>query len=308
MVANVRTESATADRGYAAPAQEPGRPCPPVSEPESLRLERLRALPTAEARRITPDLLRRLRSLDRESAEYSRIRAALVAANTSLVRHVARRYRSRDNFEDVMQTGIVGLIKAIDAFDPARGNQFASFAIPTISGEIKRFFRDTAWAVHVPRDDQERYLAVLRTADDLHHRLGHEPGDTEIAAELHTTADDVRRARGVDRAHAVESLDATAGGAADATPAPLGERLGGDEPALELVECRVSLVPLIHELDTREQTILKLRFWDDLTQRQIGERLGISQMQVSRLLRGICGRLREHLESDSARPPLDTAV
>ncbi|WP_281466004.1 SigB/SigF/SigG family RNA polymerase sigma factor [Yinghuangia seranimata] len=253
---------------------------------------------TAEARARTGRLLVRLHGLDQGTAEHSRVRAEIVDANIALVRHLARRYRGRQLYPDVVQTGVVGLIKAVDAYDPGHGNEFVAFAVPTIAGEIKRFFRDTGWPLHVPRGQQEGFLAVTRTADDLQQHLGREATEQEIAERLDMSTADVRKARDADRAYNVESLDAAAMRPGGAPHAPLADRIGGDERALDLVDFRVSVTPLLATLSERDKTILRMRFWDDLTQRQIGERLGISQMHVSRLLAAVLRRLRTALDRE----------
>lgn len=303
----------------AALDRTPDPPCPlPVgewgkdrcAEVLSWTAQEVRALDTEQARAASDVLLRRLRTLDRTTEHYSRVRSRLVELNMALVRYATRPLTNRAaSREDVLQTGTVGLIKAIDAFDPDRGSAFVSFALPTIRGEVKRLFRDTCWAVHVPRGQQELFLAVTRAADNLHQQTGRDATDAEIAAHLGVGDDDVAYGRDADRAYRVGSLDTPA--TTDASHSPtsaLAGRIGVDEAAYDMVDFRESVRPLITELDSRDQQILKLRFWDGLTQRQIGQRLGFSQMHISRLLAAILTRLRDGLESSADAAPFPAAA
>ncbi|NUS55167.1 MAG: SigB/SigF/SigG family RNA polymerase sigma factor [Streptomycetaceae bacterium] len=269
---------------------------------DALGMDRVRDLDKSDARRVTRVLLARLRDAEEGTREYGRIRAALVDANLALVHHAARRYkRRRDLYEDVVQTGVVGLIKAIDRYDPERGDEFASFALPTITGEIKRFFRDTGWGVHVPRGQQERFLAVTRAQEELRQELGRDGSEQEIAAHLDTTVEDVRLGREAEHAYSVDSLDAVRNRPEGDPGQASTERLGAEEPEFDLVDFKVSVAPLIADLDERDRTILRLRFWGDKTQREIGRELGISQMHVSRLLKRVLDQLRTPLESEHGR-------
>lgn len=264
----------------------------------------LRAMGKQEARALSDDLIRTLRSLAPESPEYGDIRGTVVQLNLPLVRYVAREFsHRRDLYDDILQTGIIGLIKAVDAYDTDRGVEFASFALPTISGEIKRFFRDTSWPVHVARGLQERFLAVTRASDRLEQEMGREPTNDEIARRIGATPEEVQEGRNAGRAYLVDSLDAGNGGDHDADGSPPGrtpltERLGYDDRELDLVDFRESVKPLLSELAHREQLLLELRFWHGLPQREIAARLGISQMHVSRLLAATLTSLREQLEAD----------
>ncbi len=271
---------------------------------EVLSHEEMRNLDKTEVRRLTEQLLRRMRDVGQESEAYGRLRAIVVALNTALVHYVARGFgRHRAPYDDIFQTGTVGLLKAIDGYDVDRGSEFASFALPTISGEIKRFFRDTSWGVHVTRTLQERFLAVTRTVHQLEQELSREPTASEIAACLDMDVKDVREAREAGRAYMVDSIDAAPAGndSSGRHRTPLAELLPYDEREIDLVDFRESVKPLLSALPEREQMILEMRFWQDMPQREIGERLGVSQMHISRLLNGTLSRLREQLESD--RPP-----
>ncbi|MEU8135980.1 sigma-70 family RNA polymerase sigma factor [Streptodolium elevatio] len=276
----------------------PGSAARVVDEALGWTTEEIRALDASQARTATDALLCRLRALDQGSVAYSRVRARLVEVNLSLVRFAVRGMSNRGaSREDVMQTGMVGLIKALDAFDPERGIAFASYALPTIRGEVKRLFRDTCWPVHVPRGQQELFLAVTRAADTLHQRLGREASNGEVAAHLGIDEGEVAYGRDADHAYTVDSLDTPVTDARHGRAAALVERLGAEEPELDLVEFRASVRPLIARLDHRDQEILKLRFWDCLSQSEIGQRLGLSQMHISRLLNRILGELRGNLSA-----------
>lgn len=268
--------------------------------------EELRSLDKTQVRRLTEQLLRRLRGLDHESEEYSRVRSTVVELNTALVHYVARGFaRRRAAYDDIFQTGTVGLLKAIDGYDVDRGSEFASFALPTISGEIKRFFRDTSWGVHVTRTLQERFLAVTRTVDQLGQDLGRDPTAPEIAACLGMTVPEVNEAREASRAYLVDSIDASPGGndGSGRDRTPLADMLGYDEAEYGLVDFRESVKPLLSALPQREKRILEMRFWQDLTQREIGEELGVSQMHISRILNTTLTRLRRQLEADAMPRP-----
>ncbi|UGQ12823.1 SigB/SigF/SigG family RNA polymerase sigma factor [Yinghuangia sp. ASG 101] len=282
------------------------RPDAPTGDDESAETllstepEAMRRMNRTEVRAHTDRMLRRLARLDEGTDEYSRTRATLIELNTGLVRHIVRGFGRRpETFEDVYQTGVVGLIKAIDRYDPERGVEFVAFATPTITGEIKRFFRDTSWGVHVSRGRQELFLAVVKAGDRLQAELGRDATAEEIAAHLGVTPEEVGEGRDAGRAFLVDSLDAPTA-TEDRQAATRGDMIGAEDPELDLVDFRASITPLIRTLSEREQLILRWRFWDDLTQRQIGDRLGLSQMHISRLLTGILVRLREHLEADPA--------
>lgn len=196
-----------------------------------------------------------------------------------------------------MQVGSVGLIKAIDRFDPAYGVEFTTYAIPTIVGEIRRHFRDTTWSVHVPRRLQELRLELAKAQDALSQALDRDPTAAELAEHLELPTEQVVEGLAAANAHTAGSLDLTGSGEPDGTN-PLAERLGRTDGRLTLVENLVDLKPLIDQLPDRDRLILSLRFTEDLTQSQIGERLGLSQMHVSRLLNRTLRRLREGLTAD----------
>jgi RNA polymerase sigma-B factor len=223
-------------------------------------------------------------------------REQLVHRFMPLVRDLALRYRYTDEpVDDLIQVASLGLLKAIDRFEPARGSKFTSYAAPTMLGELKRHFRDRGWALHVPRDLQERSLAVSRTREVLAKRLGHTPSVREVAEELHMSAESVLEASEAARAYEASSLDAPAS-REDGDSGPLVDLIATEDSALALVEGREDLARTWQELPPIEQEVVRLRFVEDLTQREIGERVGYSQMHVSRLLR----RALKRLESAAA--------
>ncbi|HVL94224.1 MAG TPA: SigB/SigF/SigG family RNA polymerase sigma factor [Solirubrobacteraceae bacterium] len=221
------------------------------------------------------------------------VRAQTVEAFMPLARSLARRYhRGEEPLEDLEQVAALGLLKAIDGFDPDRGSAFASFAVPTIVGELRRHFRDKGWGVRVPRDLQELALAVQRKADAMSTEIGRPPTAEELAGKLGRDVEDVLEAREALRAMRPASLDRPASADEDEDDMPLA-RIGGIDPAYERTEEAVTIGRLVRGLPERERKILALRFGGDLTQSEIGERLGISQMHVSRLLRRTIEELQE---------------
>ncbi|MCZ0984678.1 SigB/SigF/SigG family RNA polymerase sigma factor [Streptomyces diastatochromogenes] len=262
---------------------------------------------TDDARSLSVALFVRLRDLEEGTPEYSYVRNTLVELNLSLVKFAARRFRDRaEEAEDVIQVGTIGLIKAINRFDVDRDIEFSAFALPTIVGEMKRFFRDTTWAVRVPRRLQEMRIDMAKTADRLEQRLGHRPSRGELAAQMHVAEEDVAEGERAANGYAARSLDAPVEDD-DADALRLVTRhLATSEPSYELVEAFESLKPLVGRLDERDRLVLSLRFGEELTQKQIGERLGLSQMHVSRLLKRILGELRAGLVDDGPAEPEGT--
>jgi RNA polymerase sigma-B factor len=197
--------------------------------------------------------------------------------------------------EDLVQVASLGLLKAIDRFDPGRATAFSSFAVPTIAGELKRYFRDKVWSVRVPRDLNELTLRVDRTTELLINRLGRTPTASDIADHLDITVEEVLEAREAAAAYRAESLDRPAA-ADDEDGARLVDELGADDPGFGRAEQSATVERLMRALTGRQREILRLRFGEDLTQSEIGERVGLSQMQVSRLIRQAIERLRETAE------------
>ncbi|MFG2862263.1 RNA polymerase sigma factor SigF [Streptomyces sioyaensis] len=247
-----------------------------------------------DARALSKLFFSRLAVLEEGTPEYQYARNTLVEMNMSLVRYAAGRFRHRsDEMEDIVQVGMIGLIKAIDRFELSREVQFATFAVPYIVGEIKRFFRDTSWAVHVPRRLQEARVELAKATEELSCRLGRAPKVGELATLMNLTEEEIIEARMASNGYNTTSLDAAIHGDHDDGEAALADFIGEEDPAMELVENFHALAPLIADLDERDRHILHLRFVEELTQSQIGEHLGVSQMHVSRLLARTLARLRQ---------------
>ncbi|MFD9935196.1 RNA polymerase sigma factor SigF [Streptomyces massasporeus] len=253
-----------------------------------------------DARQLTRLFFDQLAALEEGTPEYQYARNTLIEMNMSLVRFAAGRFRSRgpEEMEDIVQVGMIGLIKAIDRFELTREVEFTSFAIPYIVGEIKRFFRDTTWAVHVPRRLQEARVQLARATEELRSRLGRTPTVKELSELMSLPEQEVREARLASNGYNSTSLDAAIGGSEDGETA-LADFIGVDDRALELVEDFHALAPMIAALDERDRQIIQWRFAEELTQAQIGERLGVSQMHVSRLLSRCLARLREGMLATS---------
>ncbi|WP_030392568.1 RNA polymerase sigma factor SigF [Kitasatospora purpeofusca] len=250
-----------------------------------------------DTRTLSRSLFLRLGALEPGSTEHTYVRDTLIELNLPLVRYASARFRSRNEpMEDIVQVGTIGLIKAIDRFDPERGVEFPTFAMPTVVGEIKRFFRDTSWSVRVPRRLQELRLALTKAGDELAQRLDRSPTVAELAACLGVSEEDVVEGLAVGNAYTASSLDSSPSD--EDGEGPLADRLGYEDLALEGVEYRESLKPLLAKLPPRERRIIMLRFFGNLTQSQIGEEIGISQMHVSRLLTKTLTQLREGLTTE----------
>ena len=245
---------------------------------------------SADARALTRALFEKLASLVPGTPEHSRVRNALIEVNLPLVRYAAARFRSRNEpMEDVVQVGTIGLINAIDRFDPARGVQFPTFAMPTVIGEIKRYFRDNVRTVHVPRRLHELWVQVSGAIEDLTVTHGRSPTTAEIAGRLKIGEDEVLGCLEAGRAYHATSLEAAQEGEGSLA---LLDRLGYEDPALAEVEHRDLVRHLLVQLPERERRILLLRYFGNLTQSQISAELGVSQMHVSRLLSRSFARLR----------------
>ena len=239
----------------------------------------------------------------RAHAGDERAREQLAERYLPLARRLARRYqRSEEPLEDLEQVASLGLLKAIDRFDADRAVAFSSFAVPTILGEVKRHFRDRTWSVRVPRDLQELALRVDRAAAELSLERRRAPTVSELAEAVGATEEQVLEALRAAGAYHAGSLDAPRAGRADTeTPGEsLADALGEEEQGFERAEERATLAPLLAHVSHRERLVLVLRFGEDMTQAEIGERIGVSQMQVSRLIRQALARLRAGL---TERPP-----
>ena len=243
------------------------------------------------------ELFERLGSLPPGSPEREQIRGQLVELHLPLVEYLARRFRNRGEWlDDLTQVATIGLIKSIDRFDLERGVEFSTYATPTIVGEIKRHFRDKGWAVRVPRRLQELKLSLTKAIGELAQREGRAPTVSELAAHLQMSEEEVLEGLESANAYSTVSLDAPDSGDEDA-PA-VADSLGIVDEALEGVEYRESLKPLLERLQPREKRILLLRFFGNMTQSQIATELGISQMHVSRLLARTLTQLRDGLTND----------
>ena len=224
------------------------------------------------------------------------LRARAIEAWLPLVRHLAARYHGRgEPADDLMQTATVGLIKAIDRYDPERGAEFSSFAIPTVLGEIKRHFRDRTWSVRVPRRTQELRMAITEANNVLMQSLERSPTVADVAAHLDITEEEVLEGLEGARAYSAASLSTPV---SEDQSMELGDTLGADDHEYEMTELRMVLGSALATLDEREQRILSLRFYGNLTQSDIAAQIGVSQMHVSRLIARALGKLRTQMTDD----------
>ncbi|MEU6685800.1 RNA polymerase sigma factor SigF [Streptomyces sp. NPDC046832] len=239
------------------------------------------------------EMFLKLRTLSSGSPEYAELRNQLVRMHLPLVEHLARRFRNRgEPLDDLTQVATIGLIKSVDRFDPDRGVEFSTYATPTVVGEIKRHFRDKGWAVRVPRRLQELRLALTTATAELSQLHGRSPTVHELAEKLAISEEEVLE--GLESANAYSTLSLDVPDTDDESPA-VADTLGAEDEALEGVEYRESLKPLLEDLPPREKRILLLRFFGNMTQSQIAQEVGISQMHVSRLLARTLAQLREKL-------------
>lgn len=243
----------------------------------------------------------------RESfAEYARtgdvvLRDELVSAHMGLASYLARRFANRGQpLDDLVQVASLGLLKAVDRFDPGLGIEFSTYATTTIVGELKRHLRDKGWAVRAPRRMQELYLNLSQVIDTLGQELGRSPTIGELAAEAGVSEEDVLEALEAGQAYRFASLDAPKGDGEGGDS--LGERLGGEDTELARAEGRATLDPLLHQLPAKQRHVVELRFFEGLTQSEIARRLGISQMQVSRLLTRSVAQLRSLAKVPPSHP------
>ncbi|WP_240965182.1 SigB/SigF/SigG family RNA polymerase sigma factor [Streptomyces zingiberis] len=250
-----------------------------------------------DARELSKLFFDRLCELEEGTHEYQYARNSLIELNLSLVRFAARRFRNRaDEMEDIVQVGTIGLIKAIDRFDLSREVEFTTFAVPYIVGEIKRFFRDTSWSVHVPRRLQELRIELAKANDEMSQRLDRSPTPEELARHLNRTVEEVLEGIVASNGYAAGSLDMPVEDGGESNRGnTLADLLGDVDPALETIENLHALKPLLDRLGERDRTILELRFGQEMTQSEIGAKLGISQMHVSRLLSRTLKELRAGL-------------
>ncbi|WP_459546781.1 RNA polymerase sigma factor SigF [Nocardia sp. X0981] len=244
----------------------------------------------------------KLAALDPADPHRRELREHIVHLCLPLADHIARRFAGRgETFDDLLQIARLGLLQAVDRFDPERGASFLSFAVPTVMGEIRRHFRDHTWAVRVPRSAKELHLRIGPATEVLSQRLGRVPTAREIAAELDVELTEVTRALVAGNGHTSNSLDAAVQDSDDESRSPaVLARLGSEERCYELLEDAMAVRPLIEELPQRERQVLVWRFFGGMTQVQIAERLGVSQMQVSRILSRTLKSLREQALAEPA--------
>ncbi|WP_327008935.1 RNA polymerase sigma factor SigF [Dactylosporangium sp. NBC_01737] len=236
-------------------------------------------------------LLQLLPGLPAGSPSRERTRARLIELHLPLAEYLARRFRNRgEPLDDLVQVANVGLIKSVDGYDPSRGAAFTSYAIPMIVGELKRYFRDKGWDVRVPRRLQELRLEISKISGDLAQELGRSPTVADLAKKLGVSEEDV--IEGIESGHAYRALSINAPANGEEAGAELADLLGGVDQDLEAVDDRESLRPIIAQLPEREQKIIAMRFFGNMTQTQIADRLDISQMHVSRLLAHALTHLR----------------
>jgi RNA polymerase sigma-B factor len=245
-----------------------------------------------ETRRRSAELFDALAAAETDEAARA-ARDSLVHLHLPLVEHCARRFRNRgEPLEDLVQVGTIGLIKAVDRFDPARGLEFSTYATPTVIGEIKRHFRDKGWAIRVPRRLQELRLTIGATTQELTQALGRSPTPRELAESIGCTVEEI--VEGLESSNAYATLSLDSGDDPDEGGSML-DVLGVDDANLAQVEVRESLKPLLEQLEPREKRILLLRFFKNMTQSQIAAEIGVSQMHVSRLLTRTIEDLRTSL-------------
>jgi RNA polymerase sigma-B factor len=241
----------------------------------------------AQRAREAQELFARLRGGD------PAVREVLVERFLPLARQLARRYqRANEPLDDLVQVASIGLVKAVDRFDPERGVAFSSYAVPTILGELKRYFRDSGWALHVPRGIQERAMQVDRAVKELSGRLGRSPSVDEVAESIDASQEEVLSAMEASQAYEAVSLESERS-SSEPGGDTYADAIGSEDERFDLVEYGAAIAPALAALQPRDRLILHLRFVEDMTQSQIADRIGVSQMQVSRLIRRSLTRLRE---------------
>ncbi|MFF7492912.1 SigB/SigF/SigG family RNA polymerase sigma factor [Streptomyces rubiginosohelvolus] len=278
------------------------KPGPRAAEPAPLPQVNPAAVKPRDARKLNKLFFDRLQILEEGTHEYQYARNTLIEMNLSLVQFAAKRFRNRSDgqVEDIVQVGTIGLIKAIDRFELSREVEFTSFAIPYIVGEIKRFFRDTTWAVHVPRRLQELRTTLAKTKEQLANELDREATVAELAVRLGISEQEVIEGLIASNGYTAGSLETPpTGGEAGKGSHSYAEVIGNPDDGMELFENLHALAPLLRELDERERSIISMRFGEEMTQAQIGDRLGLSQMLISRILSRTLAKLRTGLCTES---------
>ena len=253
--------------------------------------------PLSAMKQESADLFAVLNDHDTPEAQRSMARDGLVRLHLTLVEHCARRFRNRgEPFEDLVQVGTIGLIKSVDRFDTDRGVEFSTYATPTIIGEVKRYFRDKGWAIRVPRRLQELRMQIGGATGELTQKLGRSPTPRELAELIGCSVEEIME--GIESSHAYATLSLDASDDNDDGPPAMLASLGVEDSNIAHVEIRESIKPLLEGLGEREKRILLLRFFKNMTQSQIAEEIGVSQMHVSRLLTRTLAQLRTSLEAD----------
>lgn len=248
-----------------------------------------------DSRQDERELLEQFAALEVNTVEYQVTRDRLIEHHLPLVHFLARKFSDRgEPMDDLVQVGTIGLIKAIDKFDPALGYEFSTYASPTIVGEIKRHFRDKTWAVRVPRRLQELGASVEKARVELNHSNGHSPTPADIATHLDISLAEVIEALEAQSAYSTISLDYSV----DDDGPSIGDSLGVLDVDLEKIIDHETLLPLLTKLDDRSKRILAMRFFDNMSQTAIAEELGLSQMHVSRILAKTLDTLRRGMASD----------
>lgn len=241
------------------------------------------------------DMFRELGGLSEDSPAYERQRERIVERCLPLADHIARRFDGRgEPREDLTQVARVGLVNAVNRFDVEAGSDFVSFAVPTIMGEVRRHFRDNSWSVKVPRRLKELHLRLGAATAELSQRLGRAPTASELAEELDMDREEV--IEGLVAGSSYNTLSIDSGGGGDEEAPAIVDTLGDLDTGLDQIDNRETLRPLLAQLPERERTVLVLRFFESMTQTQIAERVGVSQMHVSRLLAKSLARLRDQLQ------------
>lgn len=231
---------------------------------------------------------------DPDGAEHTALRDRIIEVCLPLAEHIAQRYAGRgETFEDLVQTARLGLVVAIDRYDVGQGAPFLGFAVPTVMGEVRRHFRDRTWALHVPRGDKELHARIRPATEELTRRLDRSPTAYELAAELGVEVTDITRALAAADAHDTRSLDTPLPHNGDGRTTTIADSIGGEDPRFELTEQILTVAPLLEALSEADRTLLVWRYYDSLTQSDIADRLGVSQMSVSRKLTRLLGRLHD---------------
>jgi RNA polymerase sigma-B factor len=243
------------------------------------------------------DMFVALRQMPAESHEYSRQRERIVARCLPLADHVASHFARRgEGLDDLTQVARLGLMNAVNRFDPAKGPSFIGFAVPTMMGEVRRYFRDYSWGMRVPRRLRELHVQISRTTADLAQKLGRAPTASELSRVLEVSHEEVVECLIAGDAYRLESLDAPIGTDSSGKPRVVADAVGGIDPQIDHITNRESVRVLVAALPQREREVLQMRFFEAMTQSQIAERIGVSQMQVSRILANTLRSLRDQLD------------